>query len=192
MRPLHFFGCMTPLRVRKQSNCSFTVVSVCHLIRKHISELSCLGGCLSARTREECVFHALHCVWSQQRDESIRVLTVSMSSGAWQTPIKWNLNEWRRVFDGAVVLRRGAHEVSETLPEPRGDQAVDDRIDCRAEVKEDARHDVDVLINVVHQVSPLADGTPQESLDVKGRPADSKHCNHDCWRFRERQLVLDD
>lgn len=74
----------------------------------------------------------------------------------------------------------GAHEFSKALPEPRGEQAVDDGVDRRAEVEEDARQDVDVLINVVHQVGPLADGTPQEALDVERRPAHSEHCHHDC------------
>ena len=49
---------------------------------------------------------------------------------------------------------------------------------------------MDVLINVVHQIGPLADGTPQEPLDVKGRPADSEHCNHDRWRIRSETNQL--
>lgn len=49
---------------------------------------------------------------------------------------------------------------------------------------------MDILINVVHQIGPLADGAPQEPLDVKGRPADSEHCNHDRWRIRSETNQL--
>lgn len=38
---------------------------------------------------------------------------------------------------------------------------------------------MDVLVNIVHQIRPVADGTPQEPLYVEGRPADPEHGNHD-------------
>lgn len=110
----------------------------------------------------------------QQRDE-----VPGLSSGACDGGIQQDFGKSRRVSDRAVVVRLEAHELSETLPEPCGEQTVDDGIDRRAEVEEDARQDVDVLINIVHQVGPLADGTPQEPLDVKGRPADAEHSHHD-------------
>lgn len=154
------------------------MVSACNLIGNQSQlELRGLAGRLFTCTCEECSVHAQSHVRRQQRDESIGVLTLSLSSGARHS---WYLREWRWVSDRAVILRLGAHKFSETLPEPCGEQAVDDGVDCWAEVEEDARHDVDVLINVMHQISPLADGTPQEPLDVEGRPADAKHCNHDC------------
>lgn len=44
-----------------------------------------------------------------------------------------------RVPDRTGVLGLRAHQLAETLPEARGEQAVDDRVDRRAEVEEDTR-----------------------------------------------------
>lgn len=105
----------------------------------------------------------------------------------------------RRVPDRAGVLGLRAHQLAETLPEARGEQAVDDRVDRRAEVEEDTRQQVDVLVDVVHQVRPLSDGAPQEPLDVEGRPAHSKRRHHDSCRgeakrrrsFRKQSLTIE-
>lgn len=83
------------------------------------------------------------------------------------------------VSNRAAVVRVRADQLPETFPEASGEQAVDDGVDGRAEVEKDAGEDVDVLINVVHQVGPVTDGTPQEPLNVKGRPAESKYRHHD-------------
>lgn len=47
---------------------------------------------------------------------------------------------------------------------------------------------MDVLINVVHQIGPLADGTPQEPLDVERRPADSKHGDNDRYSSKKNEI----
>lgn len=94
--------------------------------------------------------------------------------------------EGLRVSPGLPVLRPGTHELPEALPEACGQQAVDDGIDCWAEVEEEPRHYVHVLVDVVHDVCPVADGTPQEALDVEGRPAEPKDGHHDDWIRTEK------
>lgn len=115
----------------------------------------------------------------KQRDEPAGTLTRRLSSAAGDGAIQRDLGERWRVSARVAVLGPGAHEFSEALPEACGEQAVDDGVDCWAEVEEEPRHNVHVLVNFVHQIRPVADGTPQEPLYVEGRPADSEDGNHD-------------
>lgn len=125
-------------------------------------------------------------VGSQQRHESVGVLHRVPSPGG--RALQRVLGERRRrVPDGAGVLGLRAHQLAEALPEARGEQAVDDGVDRRAEVEEDAREQVDVLVDVVHQVRPLGDGAPQDPLDVEGRPAHSERRHHDSCRGRSQE-----
>lgn len=138
------------------------------------SKLRCLEGGLLAGS-QRCA------IGSQQRRKSVGVLHHGPSPG--RRALHGVLGEdRRRVPDGAGVLGLGAHQLAEALPEARGEQAVDDRVDCRAEVEEDAGEQVHVLVDVVHQVRPLGDGAPQEPLDVEGRPAHSERGHHDSCR----------
>lgn len=147
-----------------------------------MSEYRGLARCVCTSTCEDFSVHTQCHIRGQQRDESIRVLPLGLTPWTCNGGIQQNFRKRRGVSDRVIVLPLGTNKFSKTLSEPRGEQAVDDRVDCRAEVEEDARQDVDILINVVHQVGPLADRAPQKTLDVKGCPADSKHCHHDCWR----------
>lgn len=162
-------------------------LAISSLSEKVQLELRGLAARFGTCTREHDRVHAHGHVRGQQRDEGVRVLT--LSSGAWHWGVQGILRERGRVSDQAAVLGLEAHELPETLPEARGEQVVDDGVDGWAEVEEDARHDVDVLVNVVHQVGPLADGTPQEPLGVEGSPADSEHGHDDGWRVKVREWV---
>lgn len=88
-------------------------------------------------TCEDCRVRVQCHVGRQQGHESTGVLTLSLSSGTGDRGIGENLGEGRRLSDRAAVLCLGAHKFSETLPEARREQTVDDRVDSRAEVEED-------------------------------------------------------
>ena len=88
---------------------------------------------------------------------------------------------WEGWLAFGSVAALGAHKLTKALPETCGEQAVDDGVDGRAEVEEHTRQDVETLVDDMHQVCPLADGTPQQAGNVEGRPADPEHCHHNGW-----------
>lgn len=167
-------------------------VKLLHLYRQwHVRFSICflfhgvpLSGCPASELRRSisgwdgsiCV---LSHVQREQRDEATGVLGLQGSSAAGDGAIQPDLGEGWGVSPRVPVLRLGAHQFSEALPEACGEQAVDDGIDCWAEVEEEAGHDVDVLVNAVHQIRPVADGTPQEPFYVEGRPAEPEDGDHD-------------
>ena len=96
-----------------------------------------------------------------------------------------DLGKGRGLPPRGALLHLSADELTETLPEARGEQVVDDGVDGGAEVEHDAGQDVDALVDAVQEVGPPADGTPEEALDVEGSPAEAEH-NHD-HRCRARE-----
>lgn len=85
------------------------------------------------------------------------------------------------VFSSGGVFCMGADEIPEAFPEACGEQVIDNGVDCRAEVEEDAGKEVHTLVHSLVEICPdrpLHDAAPQEPVNVERCPADGKH-QHD-------------
>lgn len=74
-----------------------------------------------------------------------------------------------------------ADKIPEAFPKACGEHVVDNGVDCRAEVEEDAGKEVHTLVHSLVEICPdrpLHDAAPQEPVNVERCPADGKH-QHD-------------
>lgn len=73
-----------------------------------------------------------------------------------------------------------AHHLFKHLPEAGGHEVVENRINGWAQIEEDPRDDMDVLVDLenLHVLTALlVHETPHESIGVERSPADAKHDN---------------
>lgn len=88
---------------------------------------------------------------------------------------------------GDTGLLVTAHKFSEAFSEAGGEQVVDDRVDRGAQVEKDPRDDMHVLEYFVHEVRPLRDEAPQQSVCVERSPADGKYHHYYTWENRRKK-----
>lgn len=72
------------------------------------------------------------------------------------------------------------HHLFKHLPEAGGHEVVKNWINCRAQIEEDPRDDMDVFIDLENLrvfTALLVHETPHESIGVERSPTDAKHDN---------------